>query len=109
MFFVLQALQNENFTSGGFKFLLWFLAFYRIKSPKIFHSLKTIFKETGADLKHGYKKPIETLNKYFNYLFSVNALDIPKPLEFKTKEINSPPNYGGKYIKLRKPKLKTKD
>lgn len=109
MFFVLQALQNDNFTSGGFKFLLWFLAFYRMKSPKIFHSLKTILKETGADLKHGYKKPIETLNHYFNYLFSVNALDIPQPLEFITKEINSPPNYDGKYIKLRKPKLKTRD
>ncbi len=105
VFFVLEALQNKNFSSNGFKFLLWFLTFYRIKSPKIFHTVKTILQETGADLNHGYKKPIETLNKYFDYLFSLNVLsNVPTKLKFTTKDMNNRPEYNGALIQLSKPK-----
>lgn len=104
IFFILQALQQNNLSSAGFKFLLWFLNFYRMKSPKIFHTVRKILEETGADLTHGYKKPLATLNKYFKYLYSANALDIPIFTEFTVENLNKPPEYNEKYIQLKKPK-----
>ena len=105
MFFVLEALRKENLGANGFKFFLWFLTFYRIKSPTIYHSLKTIMTETGMDTKHGYKKPLALLQKYFDYLRRVNILiEVYEPLKFNKKNIDEPPKYEGHLIKLKKPK-----
>lgn len=105
VFFVLQALKQDNLSSAGFKFLLWFLTFYRMPNPKIFHTVGKILEETGADLNHGYKKPLATLNKYFKYLHSVNALAIPTFTDFKVEDLNKPPEYDERYIQIKKPKI----
>ena len=104
IFFVLEALSNKNFGVKGLKFLLWFLAFYRIKNPRIMHSLETIMLETGMFLGHGLKQPLRIMQKYFNYLFKVGALQIPQPLELNKDNIDTPPKYNKTFIKIQKPK-----
>ena len=108
IFFVLEALSNKNLGVKGFKFLLWFLCLYRISNPYIMHSSKTIMTETGMFLGHGQKQPLKIMQKYFNYLFKVNALKIPQPLKLNKDGINSPPKYNGAFIRIQKPK-KTKE
>lgn len=107
MFFVLQALQNDKLTSRGLNFLLWFLTFYRMKSPKIFHSLKTIIAETGMDITHGYRKPLAILQRYFNYLYDLSTFaNIQAPVNFTSKDIDNPPLFNGALLQVRKPKLR---
>lgn len=109
MFFVLQALKRENLSASGFKFMLWIICFFRMKNPTIFHNVRTIIEEVGLDTKHGYKKPLRILTKYFKYLFDVGMLgDVPKPPEFSIKDLDSPPKVNGRLIKITKPKLKDK-
>lgn len=106
MFFVLQALKQENLTAGGFKFLLWLIPFFRMKSPKILHSIKKILIETGMDIRHGYQKPLITLSGYFEYLRKVNMLSgVDEPIIYTKPDLNEPPKYKGNYIELKKPKL----
>ena len=106
MFFVLQALQSDKLTSKGFNFLLWFLPFFRIKKPKIYHSLRTILAETGADVKHGFVAPLKILNRYFDYLFSVNTFyNIQAPVVFTRADLDSPPKFNGALLQVQKPKL----
>lgn len=125
MFFLIEALQAKNFGSNGFCFLLWLTAFFRMPKPKILHSLKGIMNETGMDMNHGYNKPLATLQKYFNYMFSLNMFtDISEPIELnpkanqlkllktkessKLKKLSESFKYNDKYIQLTKP-TKTKD
>lgn len=109
MFFVLQSLKQENLSASGFKFMLWVICFFRMKNPIIFHNVRTIIEEVGLDTKHGYRKPLRILTKYFKYLFKVGMLgDVPKPPEFSIKDLDSPPKINGRLIKITKPKLKDK-
>ena len=80
-----------------------------MKNPIIFHNVRTIIEEVGLDTKHGYRKPLRILTKYFKYLFKVGMLgDVPKPPEFSIKDLDSPPKINGRLIKITKPKLKDK-
>lgn len=133
MFFVLEALKSENLGSNGFQFLLWLLPFFRMKTPKIYHSLRTIMEETGMDTKHGYSKPLKLLQKYFNYMQKLDMfLDVEEPLniekeekqskqlklklrvkeekqETKFRKLDEPPKYNNKLIQLKKPKMLKKN
>ena len=63
-----------------------------MKSPRLFHNVRTILEETGADLKHVYKKPIATLTSYFNYLIKCKMLaDVESPLDLANFKLDSPP------------------
>lgn len=104
MFFILQALKKENLSPNGFKFLLWFLAYYRMPSPRIFHTLRKIIEETGMDIKHGYRKPVETLNRYFDYLYKVNVFaNADKPFKLSYKDLDMPPKINKQFIQIKKP------
>ena len=104
IFFVLEALKNENLGSRSLNFLLWFLCFYRMQNPYLLHSVKKIIDETGMDTKHGYKKPIRKILKYLDYLYIVNALKIEEPTKPDKISLDSPIKYNGAYIKIQKPK-----
>lgn len=92
MWFLLEALKNNNLTSRGFNFLLWILSSYRMSNPKIFHSVKKILIETGADLTHGKKKPLATLSSYFTYLIKCKMLDeVESPLNLAIDDLDEPP------------------
>lgn len=104
IFFVLEALKNENLGSRSLNFLLWFLCFYRMPNPYLLHSVKKIIDETGMDIKHGYKKPVRRIQKYLDYLYIVNALKIEEPAKPDKINLDSPIKYNGALIRIQKPK-----
>lgn len=91
VWFLLEALKGENLTSRGLNFLLWFLAYYRMKTPKIFHNIRTMLDEIETDVTHGYKKPIERLENYFSYLIRCKMfVDVGDILDLAPFFLDSP-------------------
>ena len=91
VWFLLEALKQNNLSSGGFNFLLWFLAYYRMKNPRIFHNIRTMLDEIETDVTHGYRKPIERLENYFSYLIKCKMfVDVEDPLDLAPFDLDSP-------------------
>ena len=59
------------------------------------------------DIKHGYRKPVETLNRYFEYLYNVNVFaNVDKPFKLSYKELDTPPKFNKQFIHIKKPQIK---
>ena len=104
IFFILQALGQENLGANGFQFLLYILSMYRMQTPRITYKISNLLDKLGMDTTHGYKRPLERLNQYFQYLYKIKV--ISEPVKYTIKNLDEQPKYAnGVLLALKTPRI----